>query len=287
MELLQLRYFCHAAMTENFSKTAKEFHVPQSNISQSIKRLEDELSVSFFSRKGNRVVLNERGRAFYQEVSEALEQIENAKNAACGTTGSSTLRVGIRLGRRIVNQAINAFIKQFPQVEVIATKFDSNSEPDDMDIIVADKELEVDGFVSELVFHDKIVLITPKGLFPCGPSVCAEDLRMQSFITPKEGSFMHQYTFKICKSFGFIPRITLQNESSHLVPDCVEQGIGVAFLSQQLWAPVLAGKALDIKSIGGFYRDIYIYQRKGNSPKYVNQFYKLLREEFDKEAAVK
>ena len=44
MELLQLMYFCDAAETENFSRTAKKYHVPPSDISQSIKRLELELS---------------------------------------------------------------------------------------------------------------------------------------------------------------------------------------------------------------------------------------------------
>ncbi|MBR2431832.1 MAG: LysR family transcriptional regulator, partial [Clostridia bacterium] len=42
MELLQLKYFCDAAETQNFSKTAKKYLVPTSNISQSIKRLEKE-----------------------------------------------------------------------------------------------------------------------------------------------------------------------------------------------------------------------------------------------------
>ena len=42
MELLQLKYFCHAAQSCNFSKTAEKFGVPASGISQSIKRLEKE-----------------------------------------------------------------------------------------------------------------------------------------------------------------------------------------------------------------------------------------------------
>ena len=43
MELLQHKYFCDAAETEKFSRTAEKFLVPISNISQSVKRLEKEL----------------------------------------------------------------------------------------------------------------------------------------------------------------------------------------------------------------------------------------------------
>jgi DNA-binding transcriptional LysR family regulator len=39
MELLQLKYFCDAAQTENFSRTAEKFSVPVPGVTQSIKRL--------------------------------------------------------------------------------------------------------------------------------------------------------------------------------------------------------------------------------------------------------
>jgi len=62
MELLQLRYFCDAAQTENFSQTAREYQVPTSNISQTIKRLESELGTELFHRRKNHIFLNEQGR---------------------------------------------------------------------------------------------------------------------------------------------------------------------------------------------------------------------------------
>ena len=69
MELLQLAYFCDAAITQNFSKTAEKYSVPTSNISQSIRRLEKELSVTLFDRTANRVSLNKEGLLFYENYS--------------------------------------------------------------------------------------------------------------------------------------------------------------------------------------------------------------------------
>ena len=48
MEILQLKYFCDSAVTGNFSATAKKFMVPPSAVSQSIKRLENELGTTLF-----------------------------------------------------------------------------------------------------------------------------------------------------------------------------------------------------------------------------------------------
>ena len=72
MELLQLKYFCDAAVSENFSETARKFFVPPSGISQSIGRLERELGCALFLHSGNKIRLNEEGRIFYRSASAAL-----------------------------------------------------------------------------------------------------------------------------------------------------------------------------------------------------------------------
>ena len=77
MDLLQLKYFCHAADTLNFSKTAQAFLVPPSNISQCIKRLESELNVPLFIRSANRIQLSPQGELFHQGVRKSLDLLES------------------------------------------------------------------------------------------------------------------------------------------------------------------------------------------------------------------
>ena len=71
MEILQLKYFCDAVQTQNFSKTAKKFLVPPSNISQTIKRLEKELETPLFERHINRIKVNDAGLYFYKNAKTA------------------------------------------------------------------------------------------------------------------------------------------------------------------------------------------------------------------------
>ena len=82
MDLLQLQYFCHAAKTQSFSRTAEAFHVPMTSVSQCVRRLEAELGISLFNRKANRITLNTQGQEFFSMVEAALQLLDEAKTIA-------------------------------------------------------------------------------------------------------------------------------------------------------------------------------------------------------------
>ena len=58
MELLQLKYFCDAAKTQNLSETARKYNVSTSSVSRTIKRLEDEIDCNFFDHHANNLKAN-------------------------------------------------------------------------------------------------------------------------------------------------------------------------------------------------------------------------------------
>lgn len=72
MELLQLRYFAKLAESEHLTHTAEKLHISPPSLSASIKKLESYLNIALFDRKGNRLILNDNGKAFYQTVKRSL-----------------------------------------------------------------------------------------------------------------------------------------------------------------------------------------------------------------------
>ena len=61
MLLSQLNYFQVVAQYQHISKAAEQLHIAQPSLSSTISKLEKELNVSLFDRKGRNIKLNENG----------------------------------------------------------------------------------------------------------------------------------------------------------------------------------------------------------------------------------
>ena len=284
MELLQLTYFCDAAATQNFSQTAKRFNVPPSNISQSIKRLEDELGVTLFTRSANRVTLNARGTAFYHDIRDALTLIEHAQSSARGESEKGVLRLGVRISRRVVMQAVSRFQQEYADVDIIA-EHGNHAQSNDFDLIVSDSTFSDPEFIRRRTFREQIVLAARKGLLPDGHALTAEDLCDKPFISMSSNYSMHNITRDICRDLGFEPRIALQSEDPVYIRKCVALGLGVTFMPTLSWLGQFPPE-VELRSVGNYARDTCIFCRRNSyAPQYIESFYQMLLSEFEQESA--
>lgn len=257
MELLQLTYFCDAAVTQNFSKTAEKYNVPPSNISQSIKRLETELSVSLFDRRANRVVLNERGHDFFEKARQALELLEIARAAVTDHQSVRQLRLVIHVNRRIVMQAIEHYQSSHPEISILTTH--DLSEAQHADLVISANALNLHGFTRELLFSERIALAAKKNLLPNTP-LTARDLQHKPFITMSAGNSLHTLTEEICRKMGFQPRIALQSDDPFYIRKCVELGLGIAFVPMVSWKGQFSD-AVTFHDLGDHTRDVFLYRK--------------------------
>ena len=274
MELLQLKYFCDAAEKQNFSKTAKTYNVPASDISQSIRRLERELGVELFDRSVNRVALNARGSEFYNEVKLALNMIDNAKNQVTNSGTKATINVCICVNRRPVMLAVEKFREINKDVGII-TKHSIGDTAEEFDIIISDRDIGGNKFNKEKAITEDIVLAYKKG------TKNIDDIKSQPFITMPVGSSLHRHTIEICNSLGFSPTVALQSDDPFYIRKCVELGLGIVLVPEFSWRGQFS-KDVEYKNIGNFKRDTYIYKnnRKYES-KFVLELYQMIKKEFE------
>lgn len=278
MELLQLKYFCDAARSENFSATAKKFSVPASNISQSIKRLEDELGILLFTRQANRVILNENGKEFFKSVNQALLLIENATKIIGDQKDEGEINICINANRRIVMQTIEKFKMKYPEIHIKTMLFcDPLSE--DFDLIIDCNDKNLDAFDREILLNEGIgVAINKSNPLSVG-KLDFKKFSTQPFITMSKKSNLHSITESICNDFGFSPNIAVVSDDPFYVRKCVELGLGVAVVPIFSWQGQY-GEDTVLREFEGYSRSTYIYTLKDKYiPLCVKNFIKFLKNE--------
>lgn len=276
MEILQLKYFCDAAETQNFSKTAKKFLVPPSNISQTIKRLEKELKTPLFDRHANKIKLNDAGLLFYKNAKSALDLLESAENALKNSPAIETIKINIHITRRVVMEVIENFRKIHPEISFI-TAHSTGETSDQFDIIVTDKQLDLP-YLKTKAAEENFLLAYNKNAFAFPDNITPSALEDLPFITMRSGSSIYEHTIRICNRLGFSPHIVLQSEDPFYIRKCIELGLGVSIVPALSWFGQFSDNII-LKSIGENKRSIYIYKKCGMNES-VNAFYAMLTEKF-------
>ncbi|MDD8049237.1 MAG: LysR family transcriptional regulator [Thomasclavelia sp.] len=80
IKLEQYKIFNEAASTLSFSEAARNLFISQSAVSQTIHTLEKELNTQLFIRKSKGVILTKDGELLYENISKALNIINDVEN---------------------------------------------------------------------------------------------------------------------------------------------------------------------------------------------------------------
>jgi len=282
MELLQLQYFCDTAETENFSKTAKKHLVPTSSVSQSIKRLEKELGCELFDHGGNKITLNNDGKQFYADASQALLLLDQAKERILEQ--SEELQGDVHLicmsNRKIVTDALEVFVQQHPKVNFI---IHHNLEAEQSFDVLISNHCPYE-YSKKLLLVDEEICVAVHRDHPLAKRNDPEitDLEKERFITMPPGSNLYGITTNLCTGAGFSPNIAIQTDDPFYIRKYVEMGLGIAFVPQKSWEGLFE-KNVVLKSVGNIRRKTYAYLSTRLRPKRaVERFLQVLREQAEK-----
>lgn len=121
MKIIQLEYFCAVCRYHSITQAAQKLYVTQPAISNAIRELEKEFSVSLFSRTKNHIVLTKEGEAFYQKASVLLDNIHETTSKLYDLGKQvAPIRIGIPplLSTVFFPDMLTAFYKKYPDTPV-------------------------------------------------------------------------------------------------------------------------------------------------------------------------
>ena len=125
IDLELYRVFYVVAKNKHMTKASNELHISQPAISQSIKKLEDQLGGTLFLRSNKGMELTEEGKMFYEYVKSALELINNAENEFTSfkdlDKGEIKIGCSTTLTKLVLINVLKDFHKDYPNININIT----------------------------------------------------------------------------------------------------------------------------------------------------------------------
>lgn len=268
MEFLQLKYFQHAAKTENFSHTAVAFMVPTSSISSSIKKLETELGTQLFNRSANKLSLNENGKQFLKTVDIIFSELEKSRNSMSYIGGLPAGKVNMLIitNRYLVIRKLAEFKKQYPNID-FSIDFGNDTNFNRYDLLITDTVIENDSFKKSDFIDEEIMLAVHKSNpLSCRKQVNMSMLSSEKFICLYPGQSLRNITDKLFLQSGISPEIIVECDDPQCVREFLKMGIGASLVPSVSWHNQLDPSISLIRINYGIYRNSKIYLNKNASP---------------------
>lgn len=125
IDLELYRVFYIVAKHKHMTKASEELHISQPAISQSIKKLEEQLGGTLFLRSNKGMELTEEGKMFFEYVKGALELIRNAENEFTSfkdlSKGEIKIGCSTTLTKLILLDVLKKFHFDYPNINIDIT----------------------------------------------------------------------------------------------------------------------------------------------------------------------
>jgi LysR family hydrogen peroxide-inducible transcriptional activator len=111
MNLQQLEYIIAVDQFKNFSRAAEYCHVTQATLSAMVKKLEEELEIIIFDRKGNPIVTTDSGHIILDEARKVLLHSQLMRDKAKAIQGKIGGRVKLGIIPTIAGSLLPKIIR--------------------------------------------------------------------------------------------------------------------------------------------------------------------------------
>ncbi|MCX4691408.1 LysR family transcriptional regulator [Streptomyces sp. NBC_01408] len=236
----RLAYFAAVARHEHVTRAAQELGVPQSTLSRAMVRLEHDLGVTLFARKGRTVALTTAGRTFLASAELALDGIARAAESVQQDADPASGKVAFgflhTLGSETVPGLIRAFRADHPRVRFSLVQNYGEAmlerlRAGELDLCLTSPLPVAPDLVARRLDEQRLRLVVPDDHRLAGRKrIRLAEAAEETFVTLESGYGLRRITDDLCAEAGFTPRVAFEGEEAETLRGLVAAGLGVALL---------------------------------------------------------
>ena len=249
------RIFYIVAKEGSISASANFLFISQPAITLQIRKLEEQLGVSLFTRTKHGMILTYEGKVLFEYVKNGIENIRNGENALSNLKnlerGTIIIGVSTTICRYILMPYLQKFHKKYPNIDIQINNNISNNlikelrngnldilmlfspSTDNKDLIITPVMDVQDIFVGNKKYYDLI-----------GKSNNLNYLKSYPLIFPNTSSNSRTHLNKYLKDNNINLKPKLEVVSYNLIVDLIKAGFGIGYVTKEFVKDELENKVL-------------------------------------------
>jgi DNA-binding transcriptional LysR family regulator len=195
LTIRQLEIFIELAKNPHLGKVAQEIGLTQSAVSMAIRTLEDVLEKKLFDRINKKLVLNEYGRLFLQQIEPPVRQLIDTEKRVREDHHIGEIKIGASssIANYLIPHIIYRFKEQYPGAVI---RLESGNTKDvihlvengQVDIGFVEGEFDSIDVKYEILGDDELYVVTGDPEMDCRREYGIEELMEKKWILREKGS---------------------------------------------------------------------------------------------------
>ncbi|MGW8462282.1 LysR family transcriptional regulator [Pseudomonas sp. CLCA07] len=249
--LAAMETFVYVVETGSFSAAARRLNIGQPAVSKAIAQLESRLAVRLLLRSTRGLTPTEAGLAFFERSKRALEEADEADNAARGAaselTGNLRICAAVTFGRIHIVPHLGPFLEQNPNlnIDLILDDRNINLVEKGVDIALRMGALSDSGLTARKIAEcRRVVLGTPAYFEKHGEPTCPADLSKHQAVVYALGGGANWQFRNASEEQSVIINGRIRVSAAEGLREAVLAHLGLTMASEWMFAPELASGAV-------------------------------------------
>jgi DNA-binding transcriptional LysR family regulator len=241
MELSQLEVFLSVARERRFSRAAEKLYRTQSAVSQTIRKLEDELGETLFDRSSREGVLTDAGQVLYEYAERLLNLRLDAHESLAELRKLETGKLKIaanELTALYLLPVLAEFRRLHPMIKITVQRALGSRIPDDVlqhsaELGVLSYKPEEPRLHSVVTYLDELVLVVPpRHALASAKEVSIRQLGAESFVAHTVSSPYREKVLQTFQKYKTPLHMDLELPTLQAIKQFVALGNGVALMPE-------------------------------------------------------
>jgi DNA-binding transcriptional LysR family regulator len=245
VELNWIRAFVAVAEELHFGRAADRLRVAYSPLSQTIRKLENELGVQLFKRNTRSVALTVEGASYLPHARAVLNELRLGQQAVHShqdtTYGTVTVGYSGALNHRTLPKLTQELARKYPNIElvlegsVLTADALSRLKHGTLDLSFIGLPAPMKNIERRVVSREPLGVVLPTAHpLASATQLNLADLSDDRFITlpHSSGSALRETVTSACLEAGFRPHVVQEASDAHTIMSMVAAGIGVSLMPE-------------------------------------------------------